>query len=264
MIASRPLALASLLIVGACTLAGSGGGRAAASTVLELETRVVAEYPHDAGAFTQGLIWHDGRLYESTGEYGSSTLRRVELESGEAEKSVDLPDELFGEGLERIGDRLIQLTWRERVARVYDLETFEVEEELAYLGEGWGLCFDSVELVRSDGTQTLHFHDPASFAPLRQVTVTLAGRPVPFLNELECAEGSIYANVFQTDAIVRIDPTTGQVTARIDASSLLPDRRGSGAGVLNGIAYRPDTATFLLTGKNWPTMFEVVFVERQR
>lgn len=262
MASSRVLLLASIGVVGACGL-GSNSEPAVASSLLELEPRVLAEHPHDPDAFTQGLIWHQDRLYESTGEYGSSTLRRIELESGAVEKRLDLPEILFGEGLERVGDRLVQLTWRERLARVYDLETFELEEELTYFGEGWGLCFDSVELVRSDGTSTLTFHDPASFAQLRRLDVTLAGRPVGFLNELECAEGWIYANVWQTDSIVRIDPASGEVRARVDASGLLPDRR-QGAGVLNGIAYRPETATFLLTGKNWPKIFEVVFVERQQ
>jgi glutamine cyclotransferase len=256
----RSLLLAPIVLALACTF-GSPGEPAAASPLVELVPRVVAEFPHDAEAFTQGLVWHEGWLYESTGNYGSSTLRRIDLENGTVEKRVELPENLFGEGLERVGERLIQLTWRERVARVYDLETLELEEELAYLGEGWGLCFDSIELVRSDGTSTLTFHDPATFAQLRRLTVTVGGQPLGFLNELECVDGWIYANVWQTDSIVRIDPASGKVVARVEASGLLPDRRASGAGVLNGIAYRPDTATFLITGKNWPKIFEVVFVE---
>lgn len=256
MASSRSLLLVTAVLAGACV------GEPAAAAVAELVPRVVAEHPHDPGAFTQGLLWHDGRLYESTGGYGTSTLRRVELDSGSVEQRIDLPDELFAEGLERVGDRLVQLTWREGVARVYDLATFELEKELDYLGEGWGLCFDSIELVRSDGTSRLSFHDPESFAQLRSTQVTLRGQPLGYLNELECVDGSIYANVWLTDSLVRIDPATGEVRARIDASALLPNRQGSGAGVLNGIAYRPDTGTFLLTGKNWPKVFEVVFVER--
>ncbi len=244
--------------VGACQ-AGPAPDAASAAAVLELVPRVIAEYPHDPAAFTQGLVWHQGRLYESTGEYGASTLRRVRLETGEVERRVELPGDLFGEGLARVGERLIQLTWREGVARVYALDSFELTAEHAYAGEGWGLCFDRVELVRSDGTSTLTFHDPGSFAPLRRREVTLNGRPVMYLNELECVEDAIYANVFQTDSIVRIDPVSGAVTARVDASELRAGL-GAGAGVLNGIAYREETATFLLTGKNWPSVFEAVFL----
>lgn len=228
----------------------------------ELVVRVVAEYPHDPTAFTQGLLWHQGRLYESTGQYGSSTLRRVKLETGEVEQQVELPPDRFGEGLERVGDRLIQLTWREQVASIYALDTLELIEELRYAGQGWGLCFDRVDLVRSDGSSALTFHDAGSLAPLRRREVTLAGRPVFNLNELECVDGQVYANVLQTDFIVRIDPATGSVTARVDASSLRAAVMESGAGVLNGIAYRRETATFLVTGKNWPKLFEVVFVEK--
>lgn len=230
---------------------------------VELVPRVLAEYPHDSEAFTQGLVWHDGRLYESTGGFGSSTLRQVDLETGEVQRRLDLPEELFAEGLERIGERLIQLTWQNQLARVYALDSFELIEEAPYVGQGWGLCFDQIDLVRSDGTDVLTFHDAGSLAPLRRQAVTLAGRPVPNLNELECADGAIYANVWQTDSIVRIEPRSGAVTARVDASALRGTVEGSRAGVLNGIAYREETATFLLTGKNWPKIFEVVFVERQ-
>lgn len=257
---AAPFVLLALLAAVAACEARPDAAAAAPSGVEELVPRVVAEYPHDPAAFTQGLIWHGGRLYESTGQYGSSTLRRVRLETGEVERQVELPDELFGEGLERVGDRLIQLTWRSQTARVYDLETLRLTGELSYVGEGWGLCFDEIDLVRSDGTSALTFHDAGGLAVLRRQEVTLVNRPVAYLNELECVDGRIWANVLGTDSIVAIDPASGRVTARVDASSLRST--GAGTGALNGIAYRPETATFLLTGKNWPKLFEVTFVER--
>ncbi len=256
---SAALLVALVAVAGACQ-AGPGARPAPPAGVAELVPRVIAQHPHDPAAFTQGLVWHRGRLYESTGEYGASSVRRVRLETGAVEQRVELPDHLFGEGLARVGDRLVQLTWREELARVYDLESFELLAEHRYAGQGWGLCFDGIELVRSDGSGTLTFHDPGSFAPLRRRAVTLAGRPVFYLNELECVDGQIYANVWQTDAIVRIDPESGAVSARVDASGLRSAGVGPDAGVLNGIAYREETATFLLTGKNWPTVFEVVLV----
>lgn len=251
------VALVALLI--AC---GTGSSAQPDDQAVEqLEARIVAQYPHDPAAFTQGLVWFGGRLFESTGQYGASTLRRVDLESGEVERRIDLPEEFFAEGLERVGDRLVQLTWREQLALVYSLDSFERVEEWSYLGEGWGLCFDGVDLVRSDGTDQLTFHDAGSFAPLRQVGITIGGRPLSQLNELECVDGDIYANVYAAAQIVRIDPADGRVTALIDASGLAADQ--GGAGVLNGIAYRPETSTFLLTGKNWPKLFEVVLVEAE-
>lgn len=259
--AARAVLLALLVVAAACE-AEPGAPSTGPLGLEELTVRVVAEYPHDPEAFTQGLVWYQERLYESTGGYGVSALRRIELASGAVEHEVELPPELFGEGLERVGDRLVQLTWQEQIARVYDLDTFELLDELPYAGQGWGLCFDQVDLVRSDGTDTLSFHDAGSLAPLRRLRVSWGDRPILYLNELECLDGEIFANVWQTDSIVRIDSTSGSVTARIDASSLRARELGDRAGVLNGIAYRPETGTFLLTGKNWPKLFEVVFVER--
>lgn len=231
--------------------------------VQKLQVRVLAELPHDEEAFTQGLLWHDGKLYESTGLHGRSTLRRVDPASGRVERSVTLPEELFAEGLARIGDRLVQLTWRRGEARYYDLESFRLERRASYRGEGWGLCFDGRELVMSDGSSVLARRDPDSFAEIDRLAVRLDGRPVGRLNELECAEGWIYANVWQSESILRIDPGSGAVVAVIDAAPLRRRfREPPGAdAVLNGIAYRDDTATFLVTGKLWPLVFEVVFVE---
>lgn len=246
--------VAALVLALACASGNAGG------EPIELAVEVVAEYPHDPDAFTQGLLWHGDRLYESTGQYGASSLRRVELATGAVEQRVELESHLFGEGLERVGDRLVQLTWREGLARVYDVETFELLAEERYAGEGWGLCHDGEHLLRSDGSAVLTRHEPVSLAFVDRVTVTLRGRPLPGLNELECAEGWVYANVYGTDRIVRIDPASGEVRAEIDASTLPVRERN---GVLNGIAYRPETATFLLTGKRWPQLFEVIFVPRR-
>lgn len=223
-----------------------------------LVPRVVAAYPHDREAFTQGLLWHAGALYESTGLYGRSTLRRVALVTGAVERRVDLPPRLFGEGLARVGDRLVQLTWQEEVALVWDLATFAGRAEHRYAGEGWGLCYDGRRLVRSDGSDRLTLHDPESFATLGELAVTVDGRPAALLNELECVDGVVWANVLGSDDILRIDGASGRATAVVDASRLLSPLERGGADVLNGIAHRPETGTFLLTGKLWPKLFEVV------
>lgn len=228
--------------------------------VTRLRARVLAVHPHDPQAYTQGLLWKEGVVLESTGLYGASSLRRWDLESGEIYDRVALPAELFGEGLALAGDRLIQLTWREGRARVYDLASFKLLGELSYGGEGWGLCYDGHRLVMSDGSARLTFRDPETFARLGEVSVTLDGRPLPSLNELECRPEGVYANLYERDEIARIDPISGRVTALIDASGLLVGADREGAEVLNGIAYRPETDTFLLTGKRWPKLFEVEWV----
>jgi glutaminyl-peptide cyclotransferase len=190
--------------------------------------------------------------------HGESTGRRVALETGEVEKQVDLDEELFGEGLARVGDRLIQLTWRDGKALVWDLHTFEKVGEFEYTGEGWGLCFDGRRLVMSSGNDRLQFRDPETFEKIGEVRVTRAGRRLRRLNELECVDGMVYANVWTDDHIARIDPETGEVTAWIDAGGLLdPEDRQGGEDVLNGIAYVPETGHFLLTGKRWPHVYEV-------
>ncbi|MDH3404147.1 MAG: glutaminyl-peptide cyclotransferase [Acidobacteriota bacterium] len=224
-----------------------------------LRARVLRVLPHDPAAYTQGLLWHRGELYESTGQYGSSRLRRVALETGEVLRERRLADSVFGEGLARVGDRLIQLSWQSRRGWVWDLETFEELGQVTYDSEGWGLCHDGSRLWMSDGSDRLVSRDPGTFAALGELAVTFEGRPVPQLNELECAEGWIYANVYGTDQIVRIDPVTGAVTALIDASGLLAAEERESADVLNGIAYDPDRELFYLTGKLWPRLFEVVF-----
>jgi glutamine cyclotransferase len=234
----------------------------AAPEVEALRVRVLRKYPHARDAFTQGLIWHDGVMYESTGQYGKSSLRRVRLEDGKVLAQRKLDPNLFGEGLARVGEQLIQLTWRSGLALVSDLATLEQRRTLPYRGEGWGLCYDGTALVMSDGSSILEFRDPKSMALLREVSVMKNGSPVPRINELECVGSEIYANVWRRNEILRIDAKTGRVTATIDASSLLTLFESVRADVLNGIAYKPDSKTFLMTGKLWPQLFEVELVPR--
>jgi len=228
--------------------------------------QVIRVFPHDSQAFTQGLLWDGGFLYESTGLRGQSSLRRVDIESGEPLQIVTVGDAFFAEGLERVGDQLIQLTWQSERAFVYDFATLEPLGSLEYEGEGWGLCYDGRYLFMSDGSPYLSVRDAATFALIFRGAVTLDGQIIPpqLLNELECVGDSIYANAWNTDYIFRIDKFTGNITALIDASSLLSaaERAGLSAGsVLNGIAYNPEAGTFFVTGKNWRKLFEVIFIE---
>jgi glutaminyl-peptide cyclotransferase len=228
-----------------------------------LKVKVLATRHHDPAAFTQGLVFHDGSLYESTGLYGSSSLREVDPVSGAVKRKVDVPSEYFAEGLALVDDRLIQLTWKEQKALVYKLAGFAPAGELRYEGEGWGLCWDGKRLVMTDGSDKLTFRDPKTLAFLGEVTVTRAdrmGEQVLNLNELECVDGVVYANVWQTDDILRIDPSNGRVTAVIDASGLLTPEERQRTDVLNGIAWDPQRRVFLITGKLWPKLFEVSFV----
>jgi glutaminyl-peptide cyclotransferase len=227
----------------------------------DLVPEVVRTMPHDTAAFTQGYVLENGRLYESTGNYGESSVREVDPETGQVRRSVAVDDAYFGEGLELVDDRLVLLTWQEETALALDPATFEVVGQYGYEGEGWGLCHLDDRLVMSNGSDELTFRDPDSFAALGSVRVRDQDDPVSNLNELECVEGEVWANVWQTDRIVRIDPASGQVVSNVDASGLLSDaEREGGTDVLNGIAHVDGTDRFLLTGKYWPTVFEVRFV----
>lgn len=251
-------ALVSSALLLSTLLASCGSPASMASEV----PQVLRTLPHDPGAYTQGLLFHEGHFYESTGQYGSSSLREVDPETGEVLRIADLDEEYFGEGLTRIGSRLVQLTWKENVAFVYDLETFAVVDTIAYDGRGWGLCHDGEFLYMTTGGATLFRRDPETFEVIDSRTITVDGRSVNEVNELECVGPHIYANVYMTDRILRIDKATGEVQAEIDASGLVPEggRPSDGGAVLNGIAYNAESDTFYLTGKHWPTMFEVRFV----
>lgn len=238
-------------------------GHSASSLVEHLRVRVLRWFPHDRGAYTQGLLWDEGFLVESTGRYGSSVLRRWRPSASSSltggVEEVVLQRRFFGEGVARFEDRFVQLTWREGKALIYDRRNLRQIDSWSYRGEGWGLCHDGSHFVMSDGTAFLTIRDPTTFAVVDRLQVLLEGRPVSQLNELEWAEGWIYANVYQTDSIVRIEPTTGVVRAVMDASGLLTAKERRLAGVLNGIAYEPESETFFLTGKLWPKVFQVTF-----
>ncbi len=230
-----------------------------AAVVQSLAVKIHRTLPHDTSAYTQGLLWWNGKLYESTGQYGRSDLRRLDPETGAVEQQVDISPAYFGEGLARVDDRLIMLTWKAQRAFVFGLERFDEQRTFRYEGEGWGLCNDGSRLVMSDGSNRLAFRDLRTFEELGDVAVTLRGFPLTQINELECVGDSVYANVYQTDFLVRIDPSSGRVTHYIDASGLLTREEARGVDVLNGIAFDPGAETFYITGKLWPKMFEVTF-----
>jgi glutamine cyclotransferase len=228
--------------------------------------QLVRAFPHDPEAFTQGLQYVDGVLYEGTGLNGRSSIRKVELETGKVLQKRDLPGEHFGEGVTIWKNELIELTWQSHIAFVYDRVTFEPKRQFTYRGEGWGLTHDGVSLIMSDGTNELRWLDPVTFAEKRRVKVTAAGAPLKNLNELEYVKGEVFANIWQTDYVARIAPDTGRVTAYIDLRGLLaPAERAvaeSKGGVLNGIAYDEAHDRLFITGKLWPKLFEVKIVKR--
>lgn len=265
-----------LLVLGltASCLCLTGAGAAADTVVAPkaLKVQVLRSFPHDPAAFTQGLELDGGRLIESTGLYGRSSLRIVGRTSGRVVQRRDLDARLFGEGVTVVDGRIVQLTWKEQVAPVYERKTLRPLKSFRYQGEGWGICHDGRFLVTSDGSSTLTFRNPKNFRPVRTVQVEVGGSavvraglpsgPLSSLNELECVGKAVYANVWQTDVIVRIDSASGRVTAVIVAAGLLPAASAAKAGVLNGIAYDSVRRVFLLTGKLWPRLYEVRFVRR--
>lgn len=239
--------LISLLIALACSDAG----------VKEYKLEVVAEYPHDTGSYTQGLFFHDGQMYESTGLHGKSTFRKVDVETGEALEKLNFDKKYFVEGSVIWNGNLYILTWESRVAFIYDAETLEYKSSWKYPREGWGITTDGKHLIASDGTANLYFMDE-NFAQKKKVLVTIDDRPVRFLNELEYIDGKIWANVYTADEIVIIDPKDGRVEGVIDCRGLLPkELRTPDTDVLNGIAYDEKTGKIYLTGKNWPKIYEI-------
>jgi glutamine cyclotransferase len=228
--------------------------------------KVVRSYPHDTQAFTEGLLYRDGVLYESTGLNGKSSIRKVDLASGKVLQSKDIPPQYFGEGLTDWGDTLVGLTWQTQTGFIFDLKTFELKSQFAYPGEGWGLAHNGKELIMSDGTATLRFLDPKTFLEVRRVKATADGIAVDQLNELEVVEGEIYANIWHTNTIARIDPATGKILGWIDFGKLYPDagKGQNGENVMNGIAYDAEKKRLFVTGKLWPKIYEVKVIPKAR
>ncbi|MGL4608876.1 MAG: glutaminyl-peptide cyclotransferase [Trueperaceae bacterium] len=234
-------------------------------TTTTLTTQTINTYPHDNQAFTQGLLLHNGKFYESTGQYGLSSLREVNIASGNVIRNYVLDSQYFAEGLALVDNQLIQITWQEGEAFVYDIETFNKENTFTYEGEGWGLCYDGKDLYMSDGSATLFKRNAETFDVTGQIKVKQNGQDVTMLNELECVGEFVYANVWQTDKIMKINKANGNVVSEIDASNLLSSEERaelSRDAVLNGIAYNPEADTFYITGKLWPKLFEVKFIEK--
>jgi len=244
-------------------MAAAGGAPAPASADAEVPTYtydVVKVWPHDPAAFTEGLMYVGGILLESTGMNGASTLRKVDLATGRVLQEVRLSSEYFGEGTTALGGKIYQLTWQNHVGFVYDFERMEKEREFPFTGEGWGLTTDGHSLIMSDGTNQIRFLDPTTLTVTRTITVLNRGQSLPMINELEYIKGEIYANVWQTPVVARIDPASGRVVGLIDFSGLLDpaDYAGHAApDVLNGIAYDAAGDRLFVTGKYWPKLFEV-------
>ncbi|WP_428407207.1 glutaminyl-peptide cyclotransferase [Hyphococcus sp.] len=254
------------LIVAFLTMLVGATGAAYAQQPLEpllYSYRILETYPHSRDAFTQGLFFHEGALYESTGQYGESSLRLVELESGEVVRKTDLPQSYFGEGAAHAGGDIFMLSWREGAAFRFGADDFDLKNSYAYEGEGWGLTYDGEHLIMSDGTPELRFIDPDSFAEERRLEVTLRGKPLGQLNELEWVDGAIYANVWKTNALVRIDPEGGAVTAIVDMRGLLEaeDIVPGETDVLNGVAHAGEDDILYVTGKYWPKLFKIELIE---
>lgn len=240
-------------------------GALAAPSIPTYDFKVVHSYPHDQQAFTQGLLYRDGFLYESTGLNGKSSIRKVNLETGKVLQSKDIPPQYFGEGLTAWKDTLVGITWQTQTGFVFDLATFELRNQFAYPGEGWGLAQNGKELVLSDGSATLRFLDPKTFLEVRRVKVTADGIAVDQINELEVVGDEIFANIWHTNTIARIDQNTGKIVGWIDLAKLYPEA-GKGAtseNVLNGIAYDADKKRLFVTGKLWPKLYEIKLVARK-
>ncbi len=249
----------AILLVAALVLFGLYGRDSDVPATWACE--IVNTFDHDPTAFTQGLVFEDGFLYEGTGLNGQSELRKVELETGKVLQAHKLPDKFFGEGITIFEDRIIQLTYKSRVGFVYDKNTFEQLEEFKYPTEGWGLTHNGAHLIMSDGTFMLYFLDPRTFARIRKIMVLDKDETVWGINELEYIDGEIYANVWSGDRIARINPETGQIIGWIDCKGLLPAQdRNTETDVFNGIAHDPATGRLFVTGKCWPKLFEIKLV----
>jgi glutamine cyclotransferase len=226
--------------------------------------RVVKTYPHDRNAFTQGLEYRDGFLYEGTGLVGRSALRKVKLETGQVLQSFDLPQPFFGEGITVLPQQIVQLTWQSQTGFIYDKANFRVLKSFSYPGEGWGMTNDGKQIYMSDGTSQMRVWDPVTFKEARRITVTDGGKPVTALNELEFVRGEIWANVWQTDRIARVSPADGRVLGWIDLTGILAQaERTTPDAVLNGIAYDSAGDRLFVTGKLWPKLFEIKLIPKK-
>ena len=254
------LPAAMLLVLGVRTFGLQGPPAGSSSTAPACGFRVVRTYPHDPLAYTQGLQYEDGFLYESTGQYGSSSLRRVELETGKVLQVYNLPEQYFGEGLLIWGSRLVQLTWTSGVGFIYDKASFKLESQFRISTEGWGITSDSRQWILSDGTSLLYFMDPKNQKIAKWVEVKDGSLPIKNLNELEYIQGEVFANIWQEDRIARIQPESGKVTGWLYLGSLLTSAEQSRADVLNGIAYDRDQNRIFITGKYWPRLFEIQLI----
>lgn len=262
--------LAIVLLAFGCTSPAAPDGRSSSGatsgmtfppSVVRYTYDLLNVYPHDEGAFTQGLAFADGILYEGTGRRGESSLRAVELQTGDNLKRVSLPDEYFGEGISVWDNTIVQLTWKSGVGLVYDRHEFRQIDEFTYDTEGWGITYDGERLIMSDGTSRLHFLDPATYSVEEVVEVTDGDSPVTRLNELEYINGLVFANVWKTDRIALIAPTDGRVVGWLDLAGLLESQQAApGADVLNGIAYDSENDRLFVTGKLWPWLFEIRIV----
>ena len=251
-----------IALLAVALLSGCGSGAGAAGSTPVFSYSVVNVYPHDSQAFTQGLEYRNGYLYEGTGQNGQSTLRKVDLKTGAVVQRIDLPDRYFGEGITVSRNRVIQLTWQSGVGFVYDVERFQLLQTFSYPGEGWGLTNNGEVIYMSDGTAQLRLWDAGTLVEKSRVTVTDGGQPVPQLNELEWVQGEIYANVWQSERVARISPADGKVKGWIDLTGLLTVEERSRTDVLNGIAYDSAGDRLFVTGKNWPKLFEIRVVKR--
>ncbi|MDM7912920.1 MAG: glutaminyl-peptide cyclotransferase [Methanotrichaceae archaeon] len=258
------IAAIAIILVAPWTLISAGIDYERASSNLTYGYKVINVYPHDRSAFTQGLVYDSGVLYEGTGHYGRSELRMVDLETGLVQKRISLPTELFGEGIAVWEDRLVQLTWKSKVGLVYDKESLNKTGNFTYQTEGWGITSDGKRLIMSDGTDRLYFLDPETFQVLGQIEVRDGGTAIRGINELEYVQGDIYANIWPTNRIAIISPETGLVRAWIDLTGLLPESDRAGTDVLNGIAYDAEGDRLFVTGKYWPSLFEIDLVAKDK
>ncbi|HTS65052.1 MAG TPA: glutaminyl-peptide cyclotransferase [Candidatus Acidoferrales bacterium] len=252
-----------IFLVCAALAACACGPTTEAGGIPQYSYQIVHTYPHDPMAFTQGLLYLDGVLYEGTGLEEQSSIRKVKLETGEVLQKRDLPGQYFGEGIIVWKDRLLELTWKAEKGFIYNLATFEPKGEFPYRGEGWGLTTDGKRIIMSDGTSQLRFWDPETLQEIGRISVTADGQPVTDLNELEWVKGEIYANVWQTERIARIDPNSGHVVGWVDCHGLLTPQERELTDVLNGIAYDAKGDRLFITGKKWPKLFEIKLIKKQ-